>query len=204
MNLIRLYGRLTIPLLALVLSGVLSSCASQPPVDSTHPLIAVTEVRNMTGDSRLNALIPNLHSELMSDLYAETPFRVVETSRLDEVLQEGQQNLSTLKLAGAQDILFVNLSRMTNGGISTGDWGGVSASNDSWTAVIDARLVSVETGVILATARASGQASRVVATIAGTTLGSTSTTQDLQVQAAEAALRLVCQQLAAAVNAPPH
>ncbi len=194
MNLNRIFTRQTFPLLGVLFLIGGSSCTTSPP-SAAHPVIAVAQVRNMTGDSRFTALTERLHSGLVNDLYNETPFQVLETARLDEVIQESQQNFKPLKLQGAQALLFVSLTSLTNQGLSTGDWGGVSASNDLWTAVFDARLVSVDSGVILATAQASGQSSRMVAKIAGTSLGSTDTTSDLQRQAAEKALQQLCQKL---------
>lgn len=150
---------LVVLLLAALLGGV-TGTAQAPraerrlaaPADTTPKTVAVLYFDNATGSADYDAIGRGIAAMLITDLSAVPQLRLVERDRLQAVLTEQQMQRSPLfdpatavragKLLGAQYLLT----------------GSVSAVQP--TMRIDTRVVSVESGEIVQTARVQGPQDR--------------------------------------------
>ncbi|HIJ58009.1 MAG TPA: hypothetical protein HPQ03_18075 [Deltaproteobacteria bacterium] len=151
----------------------LSSCYStstlnlQTPVDTPYDhrhVIAVVDFQNKSGEPDNDKLIEGITGTIISELQGTKQFRLIERQRLKSILAELKLNSGGLvdaenakeigNLLGVEALLFGNLSA-------------VKYSRNKQTIFIawtegqrvdvdlDARLVSVETGEVLAASKAS-------------------------------------------------
>ncbi len=129
-----------------------------------RPVIAVIDFQNKTGDTGYNNLMENITGSMISELQGTGHFRIIERERLNALLGEMKLSLSGLvnpdkakevgKVLGVDALLFGNLSSVQ-----------YSKNKQSifiaWTEGqkveinMDARLVNVETGEVLAASKAS-------------------------------------------------
>ncbi len=135
----------------------------EPSYDE-KPVIAVINFQNKTGDSAMDPLMENITGSMISELQNTGYFRIIERERLKSILKELKFNLGGMvdaekakqigKMLGVDALLFGNLSSVK-----------YSRNKQTifiaWTegqkveVAMDARLVNVETGEVLAASKAS-------------------------------------------------
>lgn len=128
-----------------------------------RPVIAVIDFRNKTGNPGYDNLMEGITGSMISELQSTKHFRIIERERLNAILDELKLNLGGLvnpdkakevgKILGVDALLFGNLSS-------------VKYSKNKQTIFIawteeqkvevdmDARLVNIETGEVLAASKA--------------------------------------------------
>lgn len=155
-------------LLAMVLA---TGCASgmqgnavKPINYDKRPLVAVGDVQNRTGNADYDALMDGLTGSLIYELHETRCFRLIERQRLKAMLEESKLGMLGLidpknskevgRMLGVNCILFVNLASVRH---SSDVSSAIVAKTETETieVTMDARLVAVETGEILAAAKAS-------------------------------------------------
>ena len=130
---------------------------------SEKPVIAVLNFQNKTGDRSMNPLMENITGSMISELQNTGYFRIIERERLKSIMKELKFNLGGMvdpekakevgKMLGVDALLFGNLSSVK-----------YSRNKQTifiaWTegqkveVTMDARLVNVETGEVLAASKA--------------------------------------------------
>jgi curli biogenesis system outer membrane secretion channel CsgG len=170
---------------ASAVASIPSSAQGAPP---RRPRIAVLDFDYGTVQSYSSAMFGSnvdvgkgIADLLVTDLVKDGTFSIIERKALDKLMTE--QNFSNSnradptsaaklgKLLGVDAILigsiteFGNETKKTGLGGAGGNWGGfglggISHSNSKANVGIDARLVNVDTGEILAVAEGKGQSSR--------------------------------------------
>lgn len=160
--------RLTVILFILGLM-ISAGCASGPSLRSVKPidynkrgLVAVGDLQNLTGKPEYDPLLDSLTGSLIVELHETECFRVIERQRLKSILEEMKLGMTGLtdpaktkevgKMIGADAILFVNLASVTYDASKTSAFI-VEAAMEKIEMTLDARLVSVEKGEILATSK---------------------------------------------------
>ncbi len=176
-----------VSLLALV-AGIAERPASAQNAAPRRPRIAVMDFDYATVQTYSAAIFGSdvdvgkgIADLLVTDLVKDGSFSIIERKALDKIMTE--QNFSNSnradptsaaklgKLLGVDAILigsiteFGNETKKTNLGGGGGNWGGfglggVGHSNSKANVGIDARLVNVDTGEILAVAEGKGQSAR--------------------------------------------
>jgi curli biogenesis system outer membrane secretion channel CsgG len=171
-----------------VASAVASIPLSAQGAPPRRPRIAVMDFDYATVQSYSSAMFGSnvdvgkgIADLLVTDLVKDGTFSIIERKALDKIMTE--QNFSNSqradptsaaklgKLLGVDAILigsiteFGNETKKTGLGGAGGNWGGfglggLSHSNSKANVGIDARLVNVDTGEILAVAEGKGQSSR--------------------------------------------
>ncbi|MBN1824138.1 MAG: hypothetical protein JW803_07460 [Endomicrobiales bacterium] len=155
-----------------LITAVFAGCYSTSAVRKIEPsgiaageklLVAVVEFKNQTGDAENDGLIGSVTGIMVDELVATEAFRLIERQRLDDVLGELKLNMSGLvdaenaksvgKQLGVDAFLFGDLTSVK-----------YSRSKQTifimWTegqradVTLDARLVDVETGEIIKSAKA--------------------------------------------------
>jgi curli biogenesis system outer membrane secretion channel CsgG len=129
---------------------------------TNRTLIAVGDMQNRTGNSDLDGLMEGLTGNFIYELHNTQCFRLIERERLKGMLDESKLGMSGLtdpkntkqigKLLGVDAILFVNLASV----IFTSDKKSVAVAEtekEKYDITLDARLVAVETGEILAASK---------------------------------------------------
>ena len=180
---------LLIPALLLALSaGIALPTASAQGAPARRPRIAVMDFDYATVHTYSAAIFGSdvdigkgIADLLVTDLVKDGTFSIIERKALDKIMTE--QNFSNSqradptsaaklgKLLGVDAILigsiteFGNETKKTGLGGAGGNWGGfglggLSHSNSKANVGIDARLINVDTGEILAVAEGKGQSSR--------------------------------------------
>lgn len=143
---------------------VLTSCSSvsyKPLPHQDRFLVAVGEVENRTGNVMFNSAVTDSASNYIHHLHATQCFRVIERHRLNELLKEHRLSMTGLvdesqgrrigKILGVDAILYLTLSSAKYNKDEQKAGSAVSVE-ETLEIVIDARLVSVETGEIFASA----------------------------------------------------
>ena len=171
-----------------VVAGIADRPAGAQNAPTRRPRIAVMDFDYATVQSTSAAMFGNdvdvgkgIADLLVTDLVKDGSFSIIERKALDKIMAE--QNFSNSqradptsaarigKLLGVDAILvgsiteFGNETKKTNLGGAGGNWGGfglggIGHSNSKANVGINARLVNVDTGEILAVAEGVGQSSR--------------------------------------------
>jgi curli biogenesis system outer membrane secretion channel CsgG len=160
--------RLTV---VLFISGlvIFAGCALGPSLRSVKPidyskrgLVAVGDLQNLTGKPEYDSLLDGLTGSLIVELHGTECFRVIERQRLKSIMEEMKLGMTGLtdpaktkevgKMIGADAILFVNLASVTYDAAKTSAFI-VEATMEKVEMTLDARLVSVEKGEILAASK---------------------------------------------------
>jgi curli biogenesis system outer membrane secretion channel CsgG len=174
-------------LLAVLAAAAVGPASAQAP-SARRPRIAVLDFDYATVHSNSAAIFGSdvdigkgIADLLVTDLVKDGSFSVIERKALDKIMAE--QNFSNSnradptsaakigKMLGVDAILvgsiteFGNETKKTGLGGAGGNWGGfglggLGHSNSKANVGIDARLVNVDTGEILAVAEGKGQSSR--------------------------------------------
>ncbi|MFH1369525.1 MAG: CsgG/HfaB family protein [Elusimicrobiota bacterium] len=137
--------------------------AADKPAEDKRLKVAIVDFQNQTGDASNDALAKGISDSMINELQKTGAFRLIERKRLESVLSELKLNMSglvdsnTAKQVGNQlgvdALLFGNLSSVK---YSTGK----STIFLMWTetqkteVTMDGRLVNVETGEIIKSAKA--------------------------------------------------
>ncbi len=155
--------------LVIVVTAVLiaiSSCStgrSVKPIEfKNRLLIAVADFQNITKDPEYDELLEPFNGNFIFALQKTQCFRLVERKRLQDLLKEHQLNMTGLtdfsksqeigKLLGVDAILMGNLvavnhrSEVSKAGIA-------KMETEYINVILDARIVSIKTGEILASAK---------------------------------------------------
>jgi len=131
--------------------------------------VAIVDFENKSGDPSYNSLMGSVSGTLIDELQKTKSFKIIERQRLETILSELKLNMSGLinpgnakqvgKQLGVDAFLFGNLSSIKY----TTD---KSTIYIMWTEsqrtdiALDARIVNVETGEIIATAKATSYVSQ--------------------------------------------
>ena len=160
--------RLTIFQFMLVLV-MAAGCASGPSLPSVRPidynkrrLVAVGDLQNMTGNRDYDPLLEGLTGSLIVELHETACFRVIERQRVKSIMEEMKLGMTGLtdpaktkevgRMIGADAILFVNLASVTYDNSKSSALV-FEASMEKIEMTLDARLVTVEEGEILAASK---------------------------------------------------
>ena len=148
---------------------IYAGCASDPSLRSVEPiafekrvLVAVGDMQNLTGKPEYDPLLDGLTGSLIVELHETGCFRVFERQRLKSILEEMKLGMTGLtdpaktrevgRMIGADAILFMNVSSVTYDASRTSAFI-VEATREKVELTLDARLVSVEKGEILAASK---------------------------------------------------
>ncbi len=146
-------------------------CASDPSLRPVKPvayekrmLVAVSDIQNRTGNQEYDPLMGGLTGSLTAELHETDCFRVIERQKLKSIMEEmklgmtGQadpaRTIAAGKMAGAQAILFVNLASVEYSSKKDSTFFAQDVKEKIET-TMDARLVAVDTGEILAATKVS-------------------------------------------------
>ena len=126
--------------------------------------IAVVDFENKSGDTSTNSLMGSVSGTLIDELQKTKSFRIIERQRLETILSELKLHMSGLidaknakqvgKQLGVDAFIFGNLSSVkyaTDKSTIFIMW----TESQKTDVALDARIVNVETGEVLATAKAS-------------------------------------------------
>jgi curli biogenesis system outer membrane secretion channel CsgG len=150
---------------------IAASCASGPSLRSVEPidynkrmLVAVSDIQNQTGNQDYDPLMGGLTGRFAAELHETECFRVIERQKLKSIIEEMKLGVAGLtdpaktievgKMAGAKAILFVNLASVTYSSKKDSTFFAQDVKEEIET-IMDARLVAVETGEILAASKIS-------------------------------------------------
>ncbi len=146
-------------------AGCAAGSSSTPvsPIDyGKRLLVAVGDVQNETGSPEYDPLLDGLTGNLIVELYRTGCFRVIERQKLKSILEEMNLGMTGLtdpsktkeagKMAGADAILFVDIASVTYD-VAKSSALVFEAAREDVELTLDARLVAVDTGEILAAAK---------------------------------------------------
>ncbi len=155
----------------LFISGLVihAGCSSGPSLRSVKPvdynkrgLVAVGDLQNLTGNRDYDPLLDSLTGSLIVELHETECFRVIERQRLKSILEEMKLGMTGLtdpamtkevgRMVGADAILLVNLASVTYDASKSSAFI-VDATREKIEMTLDARLVAVEKGEILAASK---------------------------------------------------
>src|SRR3990172_4833181 len=155
----------------LFISGLVISagCAAGPSLRSVKPidyskrgLVAVGDLQNLTGKPEYDPLLDGLTGSLIVELHETECFRVIERQRLKSIMEEMKLGMTGLtdpaktkevgRMIGADAILIVNLASVTYDTLKSSSFI-FEAAREKIEMTLDARLVSVEKGEILAASK---------------------------------------------------
>jgi len=154
-----------------------SSHTIKPTSHEKRLLVAVADLQNMTDNPEFASLkVDGLTGSLIHELHETRCFRVVERQRLMAMLEEMKLGMTGLldpkktkevgRMLGVDAILFVNLASVRyNSDVNTAFI--AKSETEKIDVTLDARLVTVETGEILATAKSSSRYRKTVGTAFG-------------------------------------
>lgn len=138
-----------------------SSVSYKPLPHKDRLLVAVGEVENRTGNVMFNSAVAESVSNYIHSLHTTQCFRVIERHRLNELLKEHRLSMTGLvdesqgrrigKILGVDAILYLTLSSAKYNRDEQRAGSAVSIE-EKLAITVDARLVAVETGEILASA----------------------------------------------------
>jgi len=140
-------------------------------------LVAVADLQNRTGNPEYDSLmVEGLTGSLIHELNETECFRVVERQRLLAMLEELKLGMTGLldpkktkeagRMLGVDAIFFVNLASVRYNLDVTSAFL-AKTETEKIVVTLDARLVAVETGEILATAKSSTRHWKAIATALG-------------------------------------
>ena len=151
-------------LFVIFLAIALTSCSSisyKPLPHQDRLLVAVGEVENRTGNVMFNSAVAESAGNYIHSLHTTQCFRVIERHRLNELLKEHRLSMTGLvdesqgrrigKILGVDAILYLTLSSAKYNKDEQKAGSAVSVE-EKLAVAVDARLVAVETGEILASA----------------------------------------------------
>jgi len=129
-------------------------------------LVAVADLQNRTGNPEYDSLmVEGLTGSLIHELHGTECFRVIERQRLTAILEEMKLGMTGLldpkktkevgRMLGVNAILFVNLASVRYDYNVDTVFPLAKAETEKIDVTLDARLVAVETGEVLATAKSS-------------------------------------------------
>lgn len=161
------------PAAILFISGMVIAigCASGPSLRSVKPiayekrmLVAVSDIQNQTGNQEYDPLMGGLTGRFTAELHETECFRVIERQKLKSIMEEMKIDMTgpadparaieAGKMAGAEAILFVNLASVEYSSKKDSTFFAQDVKEEIET-IMDARLVAVETGEILAASKIS-------------------------------------------------
>lgn len=129
-------------------------------------LIIISDVRNGTNNKEFDSIGTESTSEYINELIKTDTFRIIERQRLNDILKELKLNMTGLvdsskikevgKLLGADAAVFVELSR-ANYTTNSKSLGSSERVSELLVTSITARIVTIDTGEILASASTSNQ-----------------------------------------------
>lgn len=139
-------------------------------------LVAVADLQNRTNNPEYDSMVDGLTGSLIHELHETECFRVVERQRLLAILEEMKLGMTGLldpkttkevgRMLGVDAILFVNLASVRyNSDVTTAFI--AKSEKENIDVTLDARLVTVETGEILATAKSSTHYRKTIGTAFG-------------------------------------
>ena len=148
-----------------------AGCASGPSLRSVEPidfnkrmLVAVGDMQNQTGNQDYDPLMGDFTGGFTAELHETGCFRVIERQKLQAIMEEMKLGMAGLtdpaktreagKMAGAEAILFVNLASVKYSSKKNSTFFAQDVKEKIET-IMDARLVAVETGEILAASKIS-------------------------------------------------
>ncbi len=163
-------SRRSVVLLIAGLAAVVG-CATGPTLRPVRPidfgkrmLVVVDDVRNETGNPEYDSLMDGLAGKITAELQETDCFRMIERQKLKSILEEMKLGTTGMAvrsgsaeaghLAGAEAILFVSLASVKYDESRNSTFFAKDVKEEFET-VMDARLVAVETGEILAAAKIS-------------------------------------------------
>jgi curli biogenesis system outer membrane secretion channel CsgG len=150
---------------------IYAGCASDPSLRSVEPidynkrmLVAVSDIQNQTGNRDYDPLMGDFTGSFTAELHETGCFRVIERQKLQSIMEEMKLGMAGLtdpaktreagKMAGAEAILFVNLASVKYNSTKDSTFFAQNVKEEIET-IMDARLVAVETGEILAASKIS-------------------------------------------------
>ncbi len=150
---------------------IAAGCASGPSLRSVEPidynkriLVAISDIQNQTGNQDYDPLMGGLTGRFAAELHETECFRVIERQKLKSIIEEMKLGMAGLtdpaktrevgKVAGAEAILFVNLASVKYSSKKDSTFFAQNVKEEIET-IMDARLVAVETGEILAASKIS-------------------------------------------------
>ncbi len=165
--------RLNLVIIAVLSTLILTSCSgsARPELKTVKPvpaakrlLIAAGDFQNQSGNASYDPLMDGLTGNFISELFSTECFRIVERERLKSILDEHKLGMTGLldpdktkeigKLPGVDAIVFVNLSSVIYR-VEKKEAGMAITEKETFEINLDARLISIETGEILAAAKTS-------------------------------------------------
>jgi curli biogenesis system outer membrane secretion channel CsgG len=149
-----------------------SGCAGIPRVPYEKRLIiAVADFANLSELREAGDIMKQYTGSLIFELQKRRTFRIIERKRLDSLLKEHRLSMSGLtdpsqakkagKILGADALLLGNLSALRFS-VDRSQAGSAVIEEMTAEAVIDAQVITIETGEIVASSRRSGDESNTV------------------------------------------
>ncbi|HEY1406914.1 MAG TPA: CsgG/HfaB family protein [Spirochaetota bacterium] len=151
------YRALILPLLFVMSCG----SAQKTVPHEKRLLVIVNDLHNATGEKIYDSIGESSTSLYIHELTKTDMFRIIERQRLEDILKEMKLSMTGLvdsskmkqvgKILGADAVVFVELSsaQYTN---STKSLGSSESVKELLKVVISARVVTIETGEVLASA----------------------------------------------------
>lgn len=161
-----------LPVLLLTVGlAIAVGCASGPSLRSVKPidydvrmLVAVSDIQNLTKYPEYDPLMGSLTGSFAAELHDTRCFRVIERQKLESIMEEMKLGMTGLtdsattrevgKMAGAQAILFANFASVSYNAKKNSTFFARDVKEEVET-IMDARLVDMETGEILAASKIS-------------------------------------------------
>ncbi len=183
----------TISLLLLVLLCIISCSSAKIKIPyEKRMIIAVGDFQNKSGEKLYDELMYSPTGNFIYELNKHGVFRIIERERLSSLLNEYKLSMTGLidpakgkevgKILGVDAILYVNLTSVQYkvdeknfstkdivnkaGAGSVADISGLSA-NEELNVIVDARLISVSTGEVIAAAKYDGYAKNDYSAVTG-------------------------------------
>lgn len=188
-----------------------AGCASVKPISyEKRLLVAIGDLQNQTGNPEYNESMDGLTGILLDEMQETECFRLIERQRLKAMLEEMQLGMTGLldpdktkevgQLLGVDAILFVNLASVRH----TSDVNNAfiaKSEKEKIEVKLDARLVAVNTGEILATARNTQMYTKHIGTAFGfITSGNKADVKAIVHASLEAALKEIASQIASNIS----
>ncbi|MBN2041700.1 MAG: hypothetical protein JW864_16810 [Spirochaetes bacterium] len=192
------------PLLLLSISCSSGNNAKTIPLKD-RLLIAVTEFQNLTGDRQYNSLLDPFNGNFVFALQKTQCFRLIERKRLNALLREHKLKMSGLvdpeksaeigKLLGIDAVLVGNLAAVNY--TSDKSKAGIAETVTEYIEIIiNARIVSVQTGEILASGKSLSSFENTFRSIGKVTTGEKADLKLFVKQAMDKAADEIAQELA--------
>ncbi len=153
-------------LTCLILSGCSQTLMKfvKPVPFEKRLLVAVGDIQNQSGNPDYNPLMERMTGNFIYELHETECFRLIERQRLKSLLEEYKLGMAGLvdpakskeigKILGVDAILFINLASV-NYSTDKKEVGAIKTETETFEILMDSRLVTVETGEILAASKSS-------------------------------------------------